>query len=263
VKRILGTVPIEVDGSVAFFAPSGVALHFQILDQRYRALQTMRSFTGVMPGEKRGCLGCHEQHARAPDNGEAYLASLREPSTITPPPWGVESVSYERYVQPVLDRYCGQCHQGEGEARETLDLTLRPGFLVFKEPYLTLTGRPTWGQPYTLPDSPPPGYGIAKPIMVEGYGKTDPAAYKTPPPMTYLSYRSEMVDIMASGEHYDVQVDPINLRRVIAWIDAMCPYQGADEIRQIPDPRFQGVDWLSVRPQIQNAPTIIRPGPVD
>ena len=39
-----------------------------------------------------------------------------------PPPWGAETISYERFVQPVLDRHCGQCHQGNGEARKTLDL---------------------------------------------------------------------------------------------------------------------------------------------
>lgn len=50
------------------------------------------------------------------------------------------SVGYLKDVQPVLDRYCGKCHQGEGSARKKLDLTLR-GY----EPYLTLVGRPGWG----------------------------------------------------------------------------------------------------------------------
>ncbi|MDR1141171.1 MAG: hypothetical protein LBL62_05720, partial [Planctomycetaceae bacterium] len=57
VKKIIGTVPIEEDGSVSFNAPSGVALHFQLLDENQLALQTMKSFTGVLPGETRGCLG--------------------------------------------------------------------------------------------------------------------------------------------------------------------------------------------------------------
>ena len=35
VKRVLGTVPIEADGSVAFRAPPGKALHFQLLDEHY------------------------------------------------------------------------------------------------------------------------------------------------------------------------------------------------------------------------------------
>ena len=54
----------------------------------YRALQTMRSFVGLMPGERRGCLGCHEGHSRAPQVDLKSLAVTKEPPTITPPPWG-------------------------------------------------------------------------------------------------------------------------------------------------------------------------------
>jgi len=263
VKRVLGTVPIEPDGSVAFRAPAGIPLHFQLLDEQDRALQTMRSFVGLMPGERRGCLGCHESHSRSPRIDMQCQALGREPHDITPPPWGEDTVSYPRYVQPVLDKYCGKCHQGDGEAKKTLDLTSRPGFLVFTEPYLTLIGRPTWGQPYEKPQNPPPGFGIANMIMVEGYGTTDPQAYKTPKPMTYLSYRSKLIELCSSGKHYDVKVDPVSLERLIAWVDAMCPYCGDEEVREIPDPVFQGVDWLAVRPKIKTAPRIVRPGPVD
>jgi hypothetical protein len=162
-----------------------------------------------------------------------------------------------------LDKYCGKCHQGDGEGRKKVDLTDRPGFLIFSEPYLLLTGRPSWGRAYEKPAEPPPGFGIANMIMVEGYDQRDPKAYKTPPPMTYLSYKSRLIDIASSGEHNEVKVDPENLRRLIAWVDTMCPYRGDAEVRDIPDPEFQGVDWLAIRPKIQTAPTIIRPGPVD
>ncbi|MCP4784149.1 MAG: hypothetical protein GY903_25615 [Fuerstiella sp.] len=263
VKRVLGTVPIEEDGSVSFYAPSGRALHFQLLDERYRALQTMRSFTGVMPGEHRGCVGCHESHSRAPGYDASSLALSRQPSQITAPPWGEDTVSFVRYVQPTLDRYCGECHQGDGDARDVLDLTFRPGFRMFNEPYVTLTGRPTWGKPYEAPEKPIPGWGIANTLMVEGYDQRDPKAYQTPEPMTALSYQSRLIDLASSGDHYGVQVDPISLRKLIAWIDTMCPYRGDEEVRQIPDPVFQGVDWLSIRPKVQTAPLIIRPGPVD
>ena len=40
VKRILGTVPVEKDGSVSFRAPSGIPLHFQLLDERYPKFHT-------------------------------------------------------------------------------------------------------------------------------------------------------------------------------------------------------------------------------
>ena len=264
VKRIFGTVPIEEDGSVSFYAPPGEPLHFQLLDEEYRALQTMRSFTGVMPGERRGCLGCHESHSRTPAlESQPALALLKEPRPIDPPPWGDASVSFPRFVQPVLDRYCGECHQGDGEGREVVDLTDRPGFLIFSEPYMLLTGRPAWGRPYEKPENPPPGFGIADMLHVEGYDQLDPAAYQTPPPMTALSYRSRLIERASSGEHHGVQVDSLSLRKWIAWVDTMAPYRGAEEVREIDDPEFQGVDWLSVRPRVKTAPTIVRPGPVD
>ena len=100
-------------------------------------------------------------------------------------------------------------------------------------------------------------------LQVEGYDKRDPRAYRTPPPMTALSYRSKLIEIASSGKHHDVKVDPVSLRRLIAWVDTMCPYRGDEEVRAIEDPVFQGVDWLSIRPKVRSAPTIIRPGPVD
>ena len=100
-------------------------------------------------------------------------------------------------------------------------------------------------------------------IRVEGYGKVDPAAYRTPKPMSRLSYNSRLYDLAASGNHHGVQADAVSLQRLAAWIDAMCPYLGDEEVREIDDPVFQGVDWLSIRPRIKTAPRIVRPGPVD
>lgn len=264
VKRILGTVPIEDDGSVNFEAPSGVALHFQLLDENHRALQTMRSFTGVMPGEVRGCLGCHESQIVSPNLAPVGKAMRRAPSKITPVPWEDVSVSYGRYVQPVLDKYCGKCHENpDSKAYETFNMTRRPGFRIFDEPYVTLVGRPSWGAQYKAPDNPPPGFGWADTILVEGYDQRDPAAYHTVAPLTKLSYKSRLVERMASGTHHDVKVTGDDLLRVILWVDAMCPYYGSEELRNMPDPEFPGADWLPVRPRIQTAPVIPRPGPFD
>jgi hypothetical protein len=258
VKRILSVVPVEPDGSVYFEAPPGRALHFQLLDEHYRCLQTMRSFTGLMPGEQRGCIGCHESHSTAPPvrTGLAMCQPARPP---TPPPWGDESIGYERFVQPVLDRYCGKCHQGDGEGRKTADLTLRPGSGPFKEPYLTLVGAAGWGNPVQGTEGK--GYGFAGAIPVETMDPStrDPKAYGTLRPMQFLSYTSPLIDRAMSGKHHEVQVDPLSLQRLIAWVDACCPYQGDPEIRAQDDPDFACIDELPIRPRVKTAPVVQRP----
>ncbi|MDR3108908.1 MAG: hypothetical protein LBU65_04360, partial [Planctomycetaceae bacterium] len=239
VKKIIGTVPIEADGSVSFRAPSGIALHFQLLDENQLALQTMKSFTGVLPGETRGCLGCHESHIRTAVTARTGKALTRAPSDITPVAWDDITVGYERYVQPTLDKYCGKCHEDPNhDAYKKFNATLRPGFLGFKEPYMTLMGSPTWGSPYKQRDADKPigGFGWADTILVESYSTLDPAAYKTYPPMTKLSYKSRLIHRMMSGEHNGVKVSGEDLLRVILWVDAMGPYYGTEEVRQMEDP---------------------------
>jgi hypothetical protein len=266
VKKIIGTVPIEADGSVSFRAPSGIALHFQLLDENQLALQTMKSFTGVLPGETRACLGCHESHIRTAVTAKTGKALTRAPSDITPVAWDDITVGYERYVQPTLDKYCGKCHEDPNhDAYKKFNATLRPGFLGFKEPYMTLMGSPTWGSPYKKRDAEKPigGYGWADTILVESYSTLDPVAYQTYPPMTKLSYKSRLIHRMMSGEHNGVKVSGEDLLRVILWVDAMGPYYGTEEVRQMEDPIFQGKNWISQTPRIMTAPIIQRPGPFD
>jgi len=252
VKRILGTVGVKPDGSVAFKVPSGRALHFQLLDEHYRALHTMRSFTGVMPGERRGCVGCHESHSTTPAGGSG-LALKHPPAELTPPSWGTESISYLKHVQPLLDRYCGDCHQGDGEGRKAFDLTLRPGLGAFKEPYVSLVGHTYYGgAPKTTP-------GIAGALKAENYGQRDPASYVTIRPMKHLSYTSKLIEMCSSGKHYDVKLDPKDLRQLIGWVDANCPYRGDEEVRAIADPDFAGIESLPIRPRTRTAPVIPRP----
>lgn len=253
VKRILGTVPVAADGSVYFRVPAGVVLYFQLLDEHQRALQTMRSSTGLLPGERRSCVGCHEQHTTAPVNA-AGLALRHEPRDLTPPPWGAASVGYERLVQPVLDRHCGKCHSGDGAGRAKLDLTLRPGNGVFKEPYLTLVGPIGFG--LNKASSPP---GLAGALMCENFEQSDPASYATLRPMRHLSYTSPLIDLCLGGKHHGVRLDQRDLQTLIGWVDANCPYRGDEEIRAIPDPVFAGIEKLPGRPRTQTAPVISRP----
>ncbi len=112
-RAILGTVPVEADGSAYFEAPVGKSLYFQALDAQGHAVQSMRSITYVHPGEQLTCIGCHEEkHGAPPQFNEKPLAFLRKPSPITPEPEGSNPFSYVRLVQPVLDRSCVSCHNG-------------------------------------------------------------------------------------------------------------------------------------------------------
>jgi hypothetical protein len=90
-------------------------------------------------------------------------------------------------------------------------------------------------------------------VIVIGVGLTTCGAESA------LSYRSRLIDMAASGKHYDVKVDPVSLRRLIAWVDAMEPYRGAEEIRTIPDPDFEGIRDLAIQPRMQTAPKVTRP----
>jgi hypothetical protein len=269
VKKIIGTVPIEPDGSVNFNAPSGIALHFQLLDKDQRALQTMKSFTGVQPGETRACFGCHEQKMNAPRSNKIGQAMKRTPSSITPAPWEDITVGYERYVQTALDQHCGSCHGDSTKAAyKAFNSNLRPGVLGFKEPYATLLGNPTWGRAYHGRTGTG-AFGWADTILVESYSQRDPAAYSTFPPMKRLSYKSRLVKRFAGEKVYPedkhpvIKADKESLLRVIHWVDAMGPYYGSEELRNIEDPNFPGRDWISQPPRIHSAPIVQRPGPFD
>jgi len=126
IKRCLGTVPIREDGSVSFYAPAGKALYFQLLDADGLTLHSMRSWVNLMPGERRGCVGCHEGRMNTLVGTAGVMKYNREPDTITPPWWGVRTLSYVYDIQPIFDRNCGKCHQGNGKGGKKLDLTLRP-----------------------------------------------------------------------------------------------------------------------------------------
>ena len=109
-KQIVGTAPVGEDGSVAFRAPAGQPLLFQLLDQNGMAVMTMRALTYLQPGETAGCVGCHEPRHVAPDRpalpAGIAVHELRPPAG----PRYEGGLSFARTVQPVLDRYCIGCH---------------------------------------------------------------------------------------------------------------------------------------------------------
>lgn len=111
-KKVLGTVPVDEDGSAFFRVPAGVSLQMQILDKNGMAILTEKSFFYLQPGESRSCIGCHEPTGMTPDMKVLAKNARRQPVDLTPPagPKYPGGMSFHRTVQPVLDRYCIKCH---------------------------------------------------------------------------------------------------------------------------------------------------------
>lgn len=123
-KRILGTVPVEEDGSAYFEVPKGTFVYFQALDAKGMMVQSMRSGTYVQPGEKYGCIGCHETRVGEGPKASAVqpLALRRAPSK--PEGWYGPSrlFSFRKEVQPVFDAHCVSCHDYGKKAGAKLNL---------------------------------------------------------------------------------------------------------------------------------------------
>ena len=129
-KFVLGTVPVESDGSAYFRIPSGMSVFFQALDADGFALQTMRSLTYVQPGRTLSCIGCHESRYTAPA-GQGMLAMAREPSKIQLDVEGTWPLRFDTLVQPVLEQRCvlvPPCGGRERSRRRRLiSVRARPG----------------------------------------------------------------------------------------------------------------------------------------
>jgi hypothetical protein len=196
-KASLGLVPVEQDGSANFYAPAGKVLYFQALDKDYNELQRMRSVIQLQPGERRGCVGCHEDRkSSAPP--QLTIAARRLPSDLEPPPWGAEPFAYEKVVQPVWDAHCVRCH--DAADKQGFDLTGTPGTDRIPVSYRTLIAG-GWVHYFDW------GYAVR-------HHKAEPATFGT--------LKSKLFAVLDRG-HYDVELTRADMRRIKCWIDLNCP----------------------------------------
>jgi len=221
-RRILGTVPVEPNGSVAFRAPAGVPMQLQLLDENAMAVMTMRSFVYLHPGETASCVGCHEPKTTAPPTTIRGKAKIHD---ITPPPWRTyeKGMSYSRTIQPVLDRYCIGCHGLD--TKNPLSLIATPLTKTYKH-----TGLSTdW--PYQLTVRATEGYHnlLARPGVVaiaQAYNEN-----LTSKPKDYFAHAGKLAKMMLAG-HPDkkgqprVTLPPPAVRCIIDWLDVNAPFAG-------------------------------------
>jgi hypothetical protein len=125
-KFVLGTVPVEADGSAHFEIPSGIPVFFQALNQDGLTVQTMRSLSYTQPGQTLACVGCHEHRDTAPPISPIPMAAARGPSLLTLGPDGSWPLRFDRLIQPILDQRCVQCHRPDSEDKAAAALDLTP-----------------------------------------------------------------------------------------------------------------------------------------
>lgn len=228
-KTVLGTVPVEKDGSAYFRVPSGKAVFFSVLDENYQALHTMRMTTDVKPGEYVGCIGCHEPMPAAPMTRETPLAMAREPSEIEPPPWGVQTIGFPKLVQPILDNHCISCHDGSTGEDKPFDLRVgsdKPEVFV---PNVWTTYEEGYKKQYANQS-----YWALLPHVA----RADIHRYDTPPG-SWGSRVSPITKILSEDEvHQDIRLSEAEWRTINAWIDCNIPY--LDDYRKFAvDPKIR------------------------
>jgi hypothetical protein len=201
VKINHGTVAVDENGSAYFEVPSNRELYFIALDENGKEIQRMGSVTQITSGETASCIGCHEDRLMPPPVGGTGMARMkRSPDHITPPTWGAGPVDYVKHVQPVLDRYCVQCHAG-ATAEKGIDLT-GDKTRFYSLSYESLVYG-NWVDYYYINAGPNGMF----------------------PALRTGSWVSRLTKLIESG-HGDVTVDDQGRRAIYAWIDGNVPYYG-------------------------------------
>lgn len=205
-RSVLGTVPIEDDGSAHFVVPAGKELFFQALDEKGLAIQSMRSATYLQPGETLTCHGCHDPRYRVPTRSQQGAKALgRKPSTIAPDVDGTAPFSYPRLVQPVLEKNCLSCHQKHPDKAPDLSRDV------------VTKGKRGGGKWYASYWSLAPEYGFWS------YGDR----FRTTPGK--FGARASKLYAMLEKGHHDVDLSDEDLHRITLWLDCCSIFYGVYE----------------------------------
>ncbi|MGD0090151.1 MAG: hypothetical protein ABSE73_09545, partial [Planctomycetota bacterium] len=198
-ERVLGTVPVEDDGSAYFEVPAGRPVFFVALDKDDLSVKRMQSFTTVMPGENEGCVGCHEQRVTAPleQRQQRPLAMRRAPSPLQPFAGFPSVLDFNRDIQPILDQHCVSCHSPQK----------REGKVLF-------TGDigPHWSHSYFS-------------LIASGQVADGRNGLGDQPPRTIGSSASALLKKL-DGSHYEAKLSARQQRMLWLWIESGAPYAG-------------------------------------
>ncbi len=198
-ERIVGTVPVEPDGSAYFELPALRSFFFVALDEKDMSVKRMQSFLTVQPGETTSCVGCHEDRGQAPPHAKSGLMAVRRAASPIQPISGVPDViDFPRDVQPILNKHCLSCH--DYDKRKGGVILSGDRGPVYSHSYFTLTVRNQ---------------------LADGRNK----AQSNYPPRALGSSASALMKKLDSG-HFGVKVTPEEFKLVRLWIDTGAAYPG-------------------------------------
>lgn len=199
-ERVVGTVPVEPDGSAYLELPALRSFFFVALDENGLSVKRMQSFLSVMPGETTSCVGCHEPRTKSPPNPDrATLQALQRPPSVIRKIEGIPEVyDFPRDIQPVLDKHCVPCH---GEEKREAGVMLSGGRgPVYTHSYFTLTAR---GQ------------------IADGQNR----AVSNLPPRALGTSASKLMSKI-DGSHHEVRLSEHEVNLIRYWLEAAATYPG-------------------------------------
>jgi hypothetical protein len=196
--RVLGTVPVEPDGSAYMELPALRSLFLVALDKNDLAVKRMQSFVTLQPGERTSCAGCHEQRSKAVPPGPDLLAVMRPASRVEPIHDVPDVLDFPRDIQPILDRHCTGCHDADR-----------------REGGVDLSGDHT------------PYYSISYWTMnrraLVADGRNQPYGNRTP--RSIGGAASRLVELIDTG-HQGVHLSERERMTVLLWIETSAAYPG-------------------------------------
>ncbi|MGQ7870423.1 SUMF1/EgtB/PvdO family nonheme iron enzyme [Sunxiuqinia sp. sy24] len=217
VKRILGTVPVEEDGSATFKIPANTPVSLQPLDENGASLQLMRSWMTGMPGEVVSCVGCHESQNTMPES-RFTIASRKQPSEIRDWHGDIRPFTYNNEVKPIIEKRCVACHNGNSQSIPDFSSDENSGYHGFSKSYMAL-------HPY-----------VRRPGCESDFYTLEP--------MDYYANTSDLVQILGK-DHYGVELNEEEWDRLLTWIDLNVPYHG-----EYNAPEFNGYNQYERRKEL-------------
>ncbi|MDP6547114.1 MAG: hypothetical protein QGH60_24320, partial [Phycisphaerae bacterium] len=231
-KTVIGETKVHSDGSAFFEAPARMPLYFQLIDADGYVVQSMRSWSTLMPGENFACIGCHEDKNATSPPTKTTMAMRAGPKPLADFYGKPRGFSYIKEIQPILDKHCIKCHMDrtrKGPAKKKdkpkvaakptakTDSKIKKAFSLLAETsrvgggrkwsdsyiYFTQNGRPNdmvkWLNVQSIPPMLPPYFAGSK--------------------------HSKLMPLLKKG-HYKAKLSTEELDKIACWIDLLVPYCG-------------------------------------